>query len=362
MLNILAISETGEGYGLARILVKERNFVKFYTASETGRGVKLPKKIDNIEETNENPDITICCQNTDSISRGATGMADLGKFIIGSSGLYSNFLNERFLSMFYSLINNPIITSDDYNCEVWGMFNGEVWLPFYVINSLGLRINGKRGARYTSTGNCVEVVEEFKYKNIFEDLTSFLKKNGFVGFIGLKFLNQDFVGVCTTLNLGMFYALREVLLVPFTELLLALISGDIYKPKCKAGFGISVMLSTPPFPFIYSNLVELDKVLDINEDVLKHFIFEDLVEQDGIQYTGTFGLIGWSTAFGSTVREAKRRVYRTINNIVKTPFIQYDLNVGDEADMCFKEFKEVYNATIEGKVEESTINEYRNAG
>ncbi len=356
MLNILAISETGEGYGLARVLTKERNFVKFYSGAETGRGIKLPKKIDSIEEETENSDIVLCCQNTPAISKGAQRLASMGRFVIGSAGLYSKLLDINFLNSLYNLIDKPIVeATEDYDYEVWGMFNGDVWLPFYIINSVSLRINDKKGARCTSTGNCVKISDTFAYSRVFEGITGFLKKSGFVGFMGFKFISGAFAGICTSLNIGMFYALKELLYIPFTELLLSLISGEVYKPKCREGFGISVMLSLPPYPYICPFPITIKEYLNLNEDILKHLVLEDIVEEASIQSSGTFGLLGWATAFGITTREARRRAYRTINNVVKVREIQYTPEVGVNADIDFSFAKEEKNAITEGKIESNTI-------
>lgn len=360
MLSIMAISETGEGYGLAQLLSKERNFVKFYCATETGRGIKLPKKVDRIEETEEDSDITICCQNTKNISAGAGRLASLGKFVIGSAGLYSNFLNSSFLKGFYSLISEQLFPFEDmYNYEVWAMFNGTSWLPFFIINGTTLRINGNRGARCVSTSNCVIVSDTFRFRKVFDDITGFLNKQGFVGFIGMKFVNNSFAGVCTTLNLGMFYALHELMLSPMSELFLAFISGEMYKPRLRKGFGISILLSSPPYPFFSQNVVELDQMLHLATDSLKHFVIEDIVLDRGKNFTGTFGGLGWATAFGSSVREARRRVLRTVSNIVVQSSIQYTDYLSTDFEPLSVYLKEEENATLNREVKENSIEQHQ---
>lgn len=340
MLNILAISETGEGYGLAKKLSKERNFVKFYSETETGSGYNLPKKVNNFIEDGKDSDLILCLQNSDNISRGAEKLAEMGKLIIGSGGLYTNLKDGEFLNKFRLLLSHQKDIDKYEEVECWRMFNGEDYLPFYILNIPTRRImEGEKGSEYLSTSNCVTIAETFRFSTTFEDIIGFLRKSGFVGFIGFKFSEKTIPQPFNTLNIGMLYSFFELCPFPFTELLLSFISGEVYMPKFKEGFGISIMLSLPPFPFFFSEFLELNYYLKEVPGAEKHIVLEDSLKINNIDCTGSFGLLGWVTAQGVSIREAQRRVYRTISNCLVSRDVQYRTDIGEGVEQVLRELK-----------------------
>ena len=331
MLNILAISENGEGYGLATKLAKEKNFVKFYTSSSTGTGFRLPKKVEDINPEDEE-DLVICLQNTPNIQAGVKGVVDLGRIVMGSGGVLSKLTDGEFVEKFKGLIRDvPEEGENEY--AVYRFFGINGYLPFYILNHAQRRIGeGEKGSFCQSTGNVVRVQDEFEFGYAFEDVEGILKKVGFVGLVGFRFKGSRVLEFIPYLDLGMLYAFFELCHFSFTEMLMSLLYELEFTGKFRSGVGMSVMVSLPPFPFPDFNLRPLDELVVEKEEYMKHFVLEDVVKTPECFYTGSFGLLGWSTAYGVNLREAKRRVYRTIKNVVLNPELQYRKDIGEDTN------------------------------
>ena len=329
MLNILAISENGEGYGLATRLAKEKNFVKFYTSGYTGTGFKLPKKVDSVNQEDEE-DLILCLQNTPGIQTGVEGMASMGRVVMGSGGVLTKLVDPEFQERFVSLIKALPEDGED-EVEVYRFFGSNGYLPFYILNKPSRRIcEGEKGAFCQSTGNVVRVEDEFKHAQAFEDIEGLLKKVGFVGLVGLEFRGSQVQSFIPSLNLGMLHAFLELCYFSLTELLMSLLYDLPFTGKFRSGIGLSVMVSMPPFPFECFSLIPLEDVVVEKEEYMKHFFLDDVVKTPEGLFTGSHGLVGWSTAYGVNLREAKRRAYRTIKNVVKSSGLQYRKDIGEE--------------------------------
>jgi hypothetical protein len=93
--------------------------------------------------------------------------------------------------------------------------------------------------------------------------------------------------------------------------------------KAWTGLGISVKVTVPPWPYL-GEIIKAGYV-DVPEPARKHFSVAD-------QWLGVLGV---ATSRGEDVREARRRVYRTISNSVRDPRVQYreDIGVGADKDL-----------------------------
>ena len=101
---------------------------------------------------------------------------------------------------------------------------------------------------------------------------------------------------------------------------------------------IAVRLSIPPYPS--EGAVESIPILGVNKFNDKYLWFSDIVK-DGTSYkcSGFDGMLGCATAKGSTIRECKRRVYRTIEQLV-IPQVQYRTDIGDRVSSDLLKLKE----------------------
>jgi hypothetical protein len=92
-----------------------------------------------------------------------------------------------------------------------------------------------------------------------------------------------------------------------------------------AGVGMSVVASIPPYPF-HGVVDHTRAYIDVPKEAAKHFSLGD----------SRLGVVGVASAKGREIREAKRRVYRTLKNSVKSPDVQYreDIGVRQEQDLA----------------------------
>lgn len=363
MLSVLVVSKDGEGYGLANKLAKEKNFVKFYTEAETGRGYKLPKRVDHID-AEENQDAVICFLGEDGEFSGTDRVASMGKPAIGFGGLCTKLKDEDFHEKLLGLTKFGPHDGTGYEYDMYRFFNGSTYLPFTIVAVQDRRIGeGDRGLECESAGCTVKVVMG-EQDNAFKDLERFLAKAKFVGLIGFRYVSGIQTHILTRLNCGMLYAFCELCYFPFTELLMSVLYDLPFTGKFRSGVGVSVLTSLPPYPFPFPTVVPLGSFVLQDDDYMKHFVVEDVwVDVEGRKWTGSHGIVGWSTAFGTNVREARRRAYRTLRNAVINKNLQWRSDVGERAEGIFQYLNgEAKDAVADREGKESDIEEHRGVG
>ena len=99
---------------------------------------------------------------------------------------------------------------------------------------------------------------------------------------------------------------------------------------------IAVRFSIPPYP--YPSLSSRKLLLrGYNDKNAKHIWLQDATkEKTGVFSNGGDGVVAIITARGDTIRECRRRVYRTINNL-SIQGMQYRRDVGVGTEHLFKE-------------------------
>lgn len=122
-------------------------------------------------------------------------------------------------------------------------------------------------------------------------------------------------------------------------------SGRIESVKFKSSLGISVPVFVLPFPILECTCREYVRpTLEfVSPQNSRHFFAEQVVEGDG-RPLGTAGRLGVFTARGdvvgsfSALRDARRRVYRTLNNIGNKDLIYRD-DVGYNYEHSFSQLQ-----------------------
>lgn len=95
------------------------------------------------------------------------------------------------------------------------------------------------------------------------------------------------------------------------------------------GYGLSVRLSIPPYPYAYQ--YPSRPAFRPAREALKYIWFGDVVaEGEGYAAAGWDGNLGVVTSYGGDVGEARRRCYRTIERL-SIPHLQYRTDIGDFA-------------------------------
>ena len=107
---------------------------------------------------------------------------------------------------------------------------------------------------------------------------------------------------------------------PISDILIGLATGDKVSSLDLDYWTISVGISIPPFPYVGEpRKVVIDGLNELND---KHFWLNEET---------TTGMLGYVTSRGKSVREARRRIYRTITK-VNVSDIQYRVDIGKDIE------------------------------
>ncbi len=123
-----------------------------------------------------------------------------------------------------------------------------------------------------------------------------------------------------------------------TKLLFDIAAGNKPEEDFYLNQSISIRLSIPPYPS--PGRVEHVPILGVSPRNEEHVWLSDVrARRGGIECAGYDGSIGCVTARGKTVRECRRRAYRTIQNLT-IPQVQYRLDIGERVSGDFAKLKE----------------------
>jgi len=225
--------------------------------------------------------------------------------------------------------------TDDKNLEgknfrIQGWWNGRNWVkPFiysfnydkflpdiegFYPNNYGPRVETMGTVSFANKGNTKLSNETIK------ELETFLKNTNYKGPVNVELLITESVVFIKDFYFGFISDVTETVIEGLTESFSDLIfetAGGVKKEIAfTKEFCICVRFTIPPFPHDINNSLKLTEILGINEQNLKHLHFSDMKLEEDKYFSGTYnGLALKVTAIGNSVKEAIRRVYRTINNL-----------------------------------------------
>ena len=223
------------------------------------------------------------------------------------------------------------------------LFTGESVISItHSVRELEL-MDGRRGPKAmmgitTWTGN----ESSRLYKEGIGKILPLLRKVGFIGFISLRTQIEDDmlegIEINTTLD-NSISPFLEMYKGKVNDLLYGIAANAIRKVYFKSNIAIGVVLAIPPYPYNISyngNVV----INGLDKNNLKHFWGYDVHrEKDSYLSSSCGGQIGMVTARGdevlnySPLRDARRRVMRTINNIhVEDQMYRLDIGGRVEGD------------------------------
>lgn len=137
------------------------------------------------------------------------------------------------------------------------------------------------------------------------------------------------------------FTLREAYKGRVSDWFYSFAAGVANEFKTRPGWSIGVVFALEPYPLIEIPEHSKDILLQgFNQYNLKHTWFYDVYKKDDrLACAGNGGNLGVITARGDTVREAKRRAYRTISNLV-IPDVIYRRDIGSRVDGEYAQLKE----------------------
>ena len=163
-----------------------------------------------------------------------------------------------------------------------------------------------------------------------------LRRHGHVGYVNLNTIVND-AGVWPlefTCRFGYpgFAILSPLQLTPWGDLLKAMVDGAPGRMETVAGFGVGIVISTPPFPYSREDVDEavgLPVILPAHLDP-RRFHYGEV----GLDPTGslvTTGLYGWTmvvTGVGASILAARDQAYAAARDVF-TPNQRYRLDIGE---------------------------------
>lgn len=243
-------------------------------------------------------------------------------------------------------IVQEMVKGTEISTEGW--FDGERFiLPFNHTLERKRLMEGDKGPNTGCMGNVVFTsMGDRLTEMVLKPLEPLLRKVGYCGPLDvnciLKGKDAYFLEFTARLGYDAIQTFAELLKMPLYDFFFRVATrlGDVHEYYKDTAIG--VRLTLPPYPTIKGAQEAHRKWKDIQVLVLdngarRHTWLSDVIKKNNVEVCGGIdGVIGCVTARGSSIRECQRRVYRTINNIVKCKDVQYREDIGSDA-MASKE-------------------------
>lgn len=244
------------------------------------------------------------------------------------------------------LIVQKIIEGVEISTEGW--WNGRNWVePFNHTFEEKRFLAGGLGPNTGCMGNVV-IAARSRNRLVRETvlrLEPFLKRTGYTGPVDINAMvnSTGIYALEITARLGYdaIEALMEGLSEPISDVLFEVALGIKKEFKVTEEFMIASRLSVPPWPHADEEGKNRGlPILGINDKNLRHIYLSDAYrEGDNYYYAASDGVVLKATARGVSVREAQRRVLRTLDNI-KVNDKQYRRDIGNRVDGAMSDLKD----------------------
>jgi phosphoribosylamine--glycine ligase len=255
---------------------------------------------------------------------------------------------ESLTSQLLPCVIQEAIEGIEISTEGW--FNGEEFIQPYNHTFEKKRfMESDKGCNTGCMGNIVFTTKGDKLTQLALDpLTPLLKKVNFVGPIDVNcIVNQDcayFLEFTPRFGYDAIQAYSELIKGTLFDYLYKIASGSKLKTDVfEDSFGIAVRLSVPPWPIRKDDVNQLQgvQVLDVPEKAWNHLWLSDvMLNKEVPSLAGVDGVIGCVTARGSSLRECRRRAYRTVDNILIHGDVQFRQDIGDDVEGKISQLKE----------------------
>jgi len=256
-----------------------------------------------------------------------------------------SFIQERGKELTPCIIQEKI---DGIEISTEGWFNGKEFVqPFNHTFEKKRFMEGDKGPNTGCMGNIVFTTEGDKLTEmLLIPLTPLLKKVEYIGPIDLNAIVTEkdvyFLEFTPRFGYDAIQALSELLKTSLFDFLYGIATRQTQKTEMHEGFAGAVRLSVQPYPN-KEGAEELKGIqfLQTPDEAKRHVWLSDVMKKDDQEVcAGVDGVLGCVTARGETVRECKRRMYRTVKNIVIHGDVQYRSDIGEGVEEEIKKLTE----------------------
>ena len=333
-MKILYLLTNNEGLGVARKLAEENNSVHvFIQDSEITKDPSLIF-IDSWREHLVDMDLVIC--GSPGFDRYEEVFKKFGKPYLGASKL-GRMLNQGKLEEFLSLCGVPLSMKEPKHARV-GFFNGRDWISptFYAVLDHKLA-TGDLGPVVGAMGTSLM---RSNHSFILNEMTPGFSRMGLRDMVTVLLSADGVTGIACGLAYDILECIIEGMKGRVTDLFFELATGVGKALDFTRDLVVSVKLTVPPFPYLSGHTTR-QPIQGLGAENLKH-IYLDGVEILDDRYTicTASGCVLKAAARGRDLREAKRRVYRTLENL-ETESKQYRIDIGEKAQKVFNEIGDV---------------------
>lgn len=335
MLSILLISSNGEGYEVAEKFSQDcitKLWIENPKSQFISQGSQKVRQVQNYQEHLQAADMVLCLNSKRggrdtllSKKRGlVVGDNSVAKMMDRDNGYVKNLV--RLMDVDTFSLDKGLIPS--FTLEGW--FNGEQWVtPFNISFNYCRLMDGDKGVLTPSMGEAMFTFQQGKIiESTLLPLTKLFRETRYIGPFSLiltldkeKLFLIDLNPHIRRFSLSL---LSECTKGPLEIVLFNLLNSNLsHWPMSSSG--ISVKLSVSPYPYLMDKVPSSFSYLNYPKEAEKHIY---LYSPGG----NLKGELGWIAAHGSSIREARRRVYRTINKAILSPEVQYrtDISTGIE--------------------------------
>lgn len=232
----------------------------------------------------------------------------------------------------------------EVSAEIW--WNGLTALVHNITYEEKKLMNDDVGPTCGCAGNIVKMVSD-KAKVITEGIGKMiplLKKTKYRGPIDLNSIitPNKLYGLEFTVRFGYdaLQALYELHKGSITQVLYNVAVGNRDIGEFTSDYAIAVRLSIPPYPHTDEpdEMIKGVPVLGVRDANVKHIWWGDVSKNKYYQSAGVAGDVATATARGRSVEECRRRVYRTIDNLI-IPEGQWRTDIGKRVIADEKQLK-----------------------
>ena len=334
-MEILFLSEDGNGLGLADIMSREDNQVNMFIRNGgASSGVGIVNRVESWRPYVKTADFIVC---DDPVwAKHEDVFKTRSRAVVGAS-LFGNMINKKKRGEFLRNCGVEPGELDAFPTLIHGFFNGRDFLKPLLFSEVEMfMFPGRLGSMVDCMG-CV--VKAIKKKMPFEDeIAEGLRKANIRGMVTLVYNQQEELGgVFEGFYYDVIEAVCEGLKIRVSDFLYDIAMGTAKEFPMTDDFVVVVRLTMPPWPYA-SEIPFQDNLFieGITEGSLKHLFLCDMqYDKELDEYRPGFGtgLLLKASARGRAdeerwnLREPRRRVYRTLESI-EFPNKQYRLDIG----------------------------------
>lgn len=210
-------------------------------------------------------------------------------------------------------------------------FNGNDWVGPIEINLEHKNLcNGNLGPKTFEMGTVVwfDDNENNKFfQKTLARLKTYLKKMNFKGDVDINcIVNKDELyplEITARFGWPAMHLHEEFFTSPLAEFFKAIADGKQYDLKFKKGFGVIVLMATPPFPYefrakrLYPEGIDIFFEKEISDKEINHIHFEEVsCWKNKFYISSKTGYVLHVADIGKTVEDARKKVYKLIDKII----------------------------------------------